>query len=200
MALQPRKLCFVTVGATASFHLLLESVLSAEFLDALQKHGYTNLLIQYGKDGQALFDDFAAKHPPGHPIYHGITVDGFDFKHAGLDNELRLAKAMPSENRSGGVVISHAGSGSILAALRFGVPLVVVPNPTLQDNHQEELADVLQQEGYTVWSNYREVPSALDRAETLRTRMLTWPPVYGAHRKQPKNLEGVISEEMGYLD
>jgi beta-1,4-N-acetylglucosaminyltransferase len=47
------------------------------------------------------------------------------------------------------------GSGSILAALRFGVPLVVVPNPTLQDNHQEELADVLQQEGYAVWGSYK---------------------------------------------
>ncbi|KAL2835205.1 glycosyltransferase family 28 C-terminal domain-containing protein [Aspergillus cavernicola] len=198
MAHQPRKLCFVTVGATASFHLLLESILDPAFLGKLHRHGYTNLLIQFGKDGQHLFDDFVAKYPHGHTSLHDITVEGFDFNHAGLDNEMRLAK--PSENRSSGLVISHAGSGSILAALRFGVPLVVVPNPTLQDNHQEELAEVLQTEGYAVWSSYREMSSALDRAETLRTQMLGWPPVSSAQQKESQNLEGVVSEEMAYLD
>ncbi|KAJ0426393.1 glycosyltransferase family 28 C-terminal domain-containing protein [Aspergillus carlsbadensis] len=198
MAQKPTKLCFVTVGATASFHLLLESLLDSAFMEALHRYSYTHLLIQYGKDGQSLFDEFTAKRPLGHPDLHGIALDGFDFKQTGLDFEIRLAKAKPSENRSSGLVISHAGSGSILAALRFGVPLVVVPNPTLQDNHQEELADVLQEEGYAVWSSYRELSSALERAETLRAQMLTWPPVHGANRK--RSLEGVISEEMGYLD
>ncbi|KAL2821944.1 glycosyltransferase family 28 C-terminal domain-containing protein [Aspergillus granulosus] len=198
MAQKPTKVCFVTVGATASFHLLLESILDPSFMGSLHQHGYTHLLIQYGKDGQSVFDKFTANRPFGHPDLHGIALDGFDFKQSGIDHEMRLAKAKPSEDRTSGLVISHAGSGSILAALRFGVPLVVVPNPTLQDNHQEELADVLQQEGYAIWSSYKELSSALERAEALRTRMLTWPPVQGANRK--RNLEGVISEEMGYLD
>ncbi|KAL3464080.1 glycosyltransferase family 28 C-terminal domain-containing protein [Aspergillus heterothallicus] len=198
MAQTSTKLCFVTVGATASFLLLLESILNSVFLESLSRHDYTHLLIQYGEDGQSIFDDFTTKRPLGHPDLHGIVLDGFDFKQSGLDSEIRLAKAKPSENRSSGLVISHAGSGSILAALRFGVPLIVVPNPTLQDNHQEELADVLQQEGYAVWSSYSELSSSLERAEVLRTRMLTWPPVHGANRKQ--SLEEVISEEMGYLD
>ncbi|KAL3437368.1 glycosyltransferase family 28 C-terminal domain-containing protein [Aspergillus tetrazonus] len=200
MAHEARKLCFVTVGATASFHLLLKSILDPIFLLALNQHGYTDLLIQYGKDGQQLFDDFVANYPPGDPRRHGIIVQGFDFNQAGLDNEMRLAKANASENRSSGLVISHAGSGSILAALRFGVPLVVVPNPTLQDNHQEELAEVLQDEGYAIWSDYREIPTALERAEALRIKMLTWPPVHGMREGQPRDLEGVVSEEMGYLD
>ncbi|KAL4887044.1 glycosyltransferase family 28 C-terminal domain-containing protein [Aspergillus karnatakaensis] len=200
MAQQPRKLCFVTVGATASFHLLLQSILSPGFLKALHRHGYTDLFIQYGKDGHQIFDQFVANYPPGDPSRHGVRVEGFDFNPAGLDKEMRLAKAKPSEKRSSGLVISHAGSGSILAALRFGVPLVVVPNPTLQDNHQEELAEVLQDEGYAIWSHYRELSAALDRAETLRNRMLDWPPVYATHEKQPQSLEGVVSEEMGYLD
>ncbi|KAL5343766.1 glycosyltransferase family 28 C-terminal domain-containing protein [Aspergillus crustosus] len=199
MAQQPRKLCFVTVGATASFHLLLESILSPTFLKALNQHGYTDLFVQYGKDGQQIFDQFVANHPLV-DSRHGIRVEGFDFNPAGLDNEMHLAKAKPSENRSSGLVISHAGSGSILAALRFGVPLVVVPNPTLQDNHQEELAEVLQDEGYAVWSHYRELPGALDRAENLRNQMLSWPPVYGTQQKQPRSLEGIVSEEMGFLD
>ena len=46
------------------------------------------------------------------------------------------------------------GSGSILEALRLGVPLVVVPNPSLKDNHQEELANELQKQGFVVASHY----------------------------------------------
>lgn len=43
------------------------------------------------------------------------------------------------------------GSGSILTALRMGKPLLVVPNEALMDNHQVELADALQKEGY-LWT------------------------------------------------
>lgn len=42
------------------------------------------------------------------------------------------------------------GSGSILDALRLNVPLIVVPNPSLLDNHQQELAEVLEQQGYVI--------------------------------------------------
>jgi hypothetical protein len=42
------------------------------------------------------------------------------------------------------------GSGSILAALRMAVPLIVIPNPELLDNHQVELAEALAEQGYVV--------------------------------------------------
>ncbi|PKY07428.1 family 28 putative glycosyltransferase [Aspergillus campestris IBT 28561] len=191
------KLCFVTVGATASFHLLLEAVLDESFLEALQKLDYTHLLVQYGKDSRALFEELRGKHRSGK---HGIKIEGFDFNTAGLDSEMRMAQANPSDERAGGVIISHAGSGSILGALRLGVPLIVVPNPTLQDNHQEELAQQLQKQGYVVSSSVKEMAAALPRVEKLRANMLTWPPVSGVGKKKRPPLEQVMSDEMGFLD
>ena len=40
------------------------------------------------------------------------------------------------------------GSGTILEVLRKGKPLIVVPNPTLLDNHQEDLATELEKMDY----------------------------------------------------
>lgn len=42
------------------------------------------------------------------------------------------------------------GTGSILDGLRAGLPLVVVPNPSLADNHQQELAEALAKQGYVI--------------------------------------------------
>ncbi|KAA8649847.1 N-acetylglucosaminyldiphosphodolichol N-acetylglucosaminyltransferase catalytic subunit ALG13 [Aspergillus tanneri] len=196
----PAKLCFVTVGATASFHQLLHAVLDQSFLVALHQFGYTHLLVQYGKDGRSLFEESLRQHLPGSTSHHGLEIDGFDFNAEGLDEEMRLAQLNPAENRSSGLIISHAGSGSILGALRLGVPLVVVPNPTLKDNHQEELARELQTQGYVVASSFQDVSTAVERAEALRSRILSWPPVSGAGKEQHQTLEQVMSDEMGFLD
>ncbi len=39
--------------------------------------------------------------------------------------------------------------------MRLAVPLVVVPNSSLLDNHQEELADELEVQGYATRGNTR---------------------------------------------
>lgn len=60
---------------------------------------------------------------------------------------------------SSDVVISHAGSGTILEALRLPdevkPKLVVVPNETLMDNHQAELAQALAEQSYLVATRVR---------------------------------------------
>lgn len=43
-----------------------------------------------------------------------------------------------------------SGSGTILDALRMAVPLIVVPNEELLDNHQVELAEALAEQEYVV--------------------------------------------------
>lgn len=60
---------------------------------------------------------------------------------------------------SSDIVISHAGSGTILEALRLPLhqrpKLVVVPNETLMDNHQAELANALAKQNYLVATRVR---------------------------------------------
>ena len=55
--------------------------------------------------------------------------------------------------------LGHEGSGSVLDALRLAVPLVVVPNPSLLDNHQEELAEEMARQGYAIHGHLESVLS-----------------------------------------
>ncbi|PKX92449.1 N-acetylglucosaminyldiphosphodolichol N-acetylglucosaminyltransferase catalytic subunit ALG13 [Aspergillus novofumigatus IBT 16806] len=176
------KVCFVTVGATASFEELVRAALDPSFVTALEKNGYSHLLVQYGKNA-AIYDNFLKQYPPERRPWRRIDIGGFSFHEHGLGGEFALAQADISKGRSGGLVISHAGSGTIL-----------------EDNHQEELARQLQKQGYVVASHYQNLCQALHQAEQLRARMLRWPPVRGPGQKNQPTLEQVMSDEMGFVD
>ncbi|KAL8827357.1 MAG: hypothetical protein Q9191_003229 [Dirinaria sp. TL-2023a] len=194
----PKKLCFVTVGATASFDALIEATLSPKFLDALQNSGYTDLLLQHGAGGGSILQEF---YDSGGSIIqkkYGITVKGFDFNKQGLGFEMRAAKG--SNHEAEGVVISHAGSGSILDALRISVPLIVVPNPSLLDNHQIELAEELSAQGYVVHGRLDDLPVALRQSEELGEKQKSWPPSINEHDPSGRGLAGVMDDEMGFVD
>jgi len=99
------KLCFLTVGATASFSALIEATVSPAFLTALESQGYTELSVQYGQDGKQLFEKCKS-------IAQGsskLKVSGFDLDRAGLGRHMRRAKG--GKDATEGVVISHAGTG-----------------------------------------------------------------------------------------
>lgn len=49
--------------------------------------------------------------------------------------------------------LNASGSGTILDVLRMGKPLIAVPNATLLDNHQQELAEALSGMGHLVASD-----------------------------------------------
>ena len=104
---KPRKLCFVTIGATAAFDSLIKAALSPEFLHRLQASSYTDLHLQYGKDGHIILEDFRSRLGSKSEEEFGIKVTGFDFNKKGLGSEMRAAKG--EGNRLEGVVISHAG-------------------------------------------------------------------------------------------
>ncbi|KAL8713921.1 MAG: hypothetical protein Q9220_002067 [cf. Caloplaca sp. 1 TL-2023] len=193
-----QKICFVTIGATAAFDELLKAVLTSKFLEALQTLEYTSLLLQYGKNGQKMVQDFEFQIAGGREQRHGIEVVGFDFNKQGLGREMWSVKA--GKDSAEGVVISHAGSGSILDALRIEVPIIVVPNTSLLHNHQVELAEELAKQGYVVHGRLDDLPSALGDSETLRRKRQAWPPRQHGADPSGKGLAGVMDEEMGFYD
>ena len=108
---QQQKLCFVSVGATASFPTLIKTTLSAPFLSALHSLGYTELLVQYGEDGQSTFDGLV-KDAQRDVDRSGLKVSGFALDKAGLGRYMRRAKG-GSKTMGEGVVVCHAGTLSL---------------------------------------------------------------------------------------
>ena len=102
--MSPPKLCFLTVGATASFTALIEAAVSPAFLTALESQGYTELSVQYGKDGKQLFEKCKSIAQASSKL----KVSGFDLDNAGLGRHMRRAKG--AKDAVEGVVISHAGA------------------------------------------------------------------------------------------
>ena len=95
------------------------------------------------------------------------------------------------------------GSGTILDALRLSVPLIVVPNSSLLDNHQVELAEALAEQEYVVHGKLDSLESlveALNEADKLGKKQKAWPPPNSGVHRQARGLKGVMDEEMGFLD
>ncbi|KAJ5082801.1 hypothetical protein N7532_011844 [Penicillium argentinense] len=159
-----KKLCFVSVGATASFEKLIRQVLNEAFLAKLAQHKFTHLLIQYGKDGEALWNEFVNDFPEEH--LHGVRVGGFDFKPELWPCMHMATKTMTQDL---GIVISHAGTGTILEALRLALPLIIVPNADLAGNHQVDLAAQMQDMKYAIHADVDNLLEALDKAEAQRS-------------------------------
>lgn len=107
------RFCFVTTGATAGFDSLVRAALSPPFLEALEKGGYTDLLIQHGTSGSRIFDEFIAADKKKTHGRHRLRISGFDFKKEGLASEMQVVKG--GDGRLQGVVISHAGMPGIQA-------------------------------------------------------------------------------------
>jgi beta-1,4-N-acetylglucosaminyltransferase len=110
----PERVCFVTVGATATFDALIEAVLSKPFVTELLETDFTHLIVQYGKDNLPLFDRLRLQIPAD--IRSKLKICGFDFKTEGLtDDMIRTRKMFDRRNttvlkREEGLVVSHAGT------------------------------------------------------------------------------------------
>ncbi|KAI2476786.1 Glycosyltransferase family 1 protein [Pyrenophora tritici-repentis] len=190
------KLCFVTTGATAPFTALIESVLRPSCLSALQEGGFTHLLIQYGsaKDVYDKRVSTARSYVNNDENKRHLIIDGIDFNPDGLQAQFQLVQ------RSKGVVISHAGSGSILEALRYQIPLIVVPNTALLDNHQEELAVAMERNNYLIRGDVTDLAPAIKKSDEFRIKMSQFPPITGGKHRETKSFEAIMDETTGFVD
>ncbi|KAI4698785.1 hypothetical protein J4E81_005396 [Alternaria sp. BMP 2799] len=190
------KLCFVTTGATAPFTELIESVLSSTCLDSLREGGFTHLLVQYGsaEDVYKQFSKLASAYILETPSEGDIVIDGIDFNPDGLKTQFQLVQ------RSKGLVISHAGSGSILEALRYQIPLIVVPNTGLLDNHQEELAVAMERNNYLVRGDVKNLAPAIKKSDDFRLKMSQFPPMTSGKHRETKSFAAIMDETTGYMD
>lgn len=154
-----RKECFVTIGATADFPQLLTAAVSDETLTKLKSLNYTDLTLQVGKS-ETYFHQIKPVDDKG------INIKYFAFKSKGLENELKRCKAKEGVSDEG-VVVCHAGAGTILDAMRLALNIVVVPNDSLLDNHQEELAAELEKQGYVVKADVKDLAKAIEKATKI---------------------------------
>ncbi|PMD56921.1 glycosyltransferase family 1 protein [Hyaloscypha bicolor E] len=150
------KVCLITTGATAPFPELVQAVLKPESLQLLADNGFTKLIFQCGQT----FKSFENLMPTDHK---GLDIEVFDFKADGLNREMRMCQAHEGIANNG-LVICHAGAGTILDGMRLGLSLIVVPNDSLLDNHQLELAEELELQGYATKSTTSDLPNAIQIA------------------------------------
>ena len=143
-----KRVVFVTVGTT-QFDRLPLTLLQEEVLVTLARQGYDCLRLQIGRGSKPVL--------PSEPPLH---IEWYRFKPS-LDEDMRSAS----------LIVSHAGAGSILEALRLRQLLLVVVNDELMDNHQEELAGELAARGHLVATKPAGLLAAL--SDLSNTRNLT---------------------------
>lgn len=112
---------FATVGTT-QFDALTRALVSPEVTSLLARQGYTRLLLQIGRGAEPPLAASAGPAPP-------LRVEWYRFK-----------DSLEPDMHGAALLITHAGAGSIMEALKLFAPLLVVVNDALMDNHQEARA------------------------------------------------------------
>lgn len=185
---------FVTVGATVNFPTLIESILNEECLRSIINQKFDKLVIQFGSNFQ---DKFIAKlnelncgkitidknnqHVSENIkseliddknwlkyIYsNSLEITGFEFTN-NIDPIIEKSK----------LIISHAGTGSILDTLRKSKPLIVVINDKLMDNHQVQIAQRFEAMEYVLscYPNSSEIINCLEKINEVKLQ--TFPQDY----------------------
>ncbi|CAE6481818.1 unnamed protein product [Rhizoctonia solani] len=175
------KCVFVTVGST-KFDDLAHSVLSTTVLEALHARQFRKMVLQCGNSDVKEY-------------VRGSTIGDHQWRWNDETTNIevsvwRFNPELSKYFREADLVISHAGSGTILEVLRLPKPLIVVPNETLLDNHQVELADALSELGHLFSATPRTLPKAI--AAYDESVLKEFPQFDGS------KFSAIMDEEMGF--
>lgn len=137
------KVAFVTVGST-QFPELVQAVLHEHALSIFKNLGYTRLIVQHGS------------YTPNTPKIEKLSIECFAYTND-LAEYIRIAD----------LIISHAGAGTAIEVLRARKKLIMVPNETLLDNHQVELAEKLSSSSYCLSCKPQDVMRAVQDSSKI---------------------------------
>ncbi|KAH9926164.1 glycosyltransferase family 28 C-terminal domain-containing protein [Fomitopsis serialis] len=169
-----KKHAFVTVGSTR-FDALVQAVQTDAVLAALRTRAVSGVTVQGGEAVR----EFSPEQ------LQAATTRGARY---GIDDDYERAD----------LVISHAGTTPastaqlrhILDVLRLRKPLIVVPNPSLLDNHQQELADALADLGHLRTCTVDTLAHTLESLD--EASLVPFPQFDGSRFRE------MLDEEMGY--
>lgn len=152
-----------TSGATVTFRQLIEVITSSDFVvEAIIGNGITRMIVQYGNEietgtNRHISEEFYKHCLEEQELMQRLQLDVV--KPLQIDSAVVMYRSkkyrgfemvvFPFSNdicqiiSEVDMVISHAGTGSIIDTLRLEKPLIVVTNDKLMNKHQEEVADEL---------------------------------------------------------
>ncbi|AGO13826.1 AaceriAGL042Wp [[Ashbya] aceris (nom. inval.)] len=177
------KTVVVTCGATVPFPGLVNAVLERKVLSEMAHCGFLRVMVQYGRGFAEEFERRVSALEAVHEAcdleelrgcdaqawrWQGLEIIGFAF-HVQLERLIGSQAAL---------VVSHAGTGSILDALRQQKPLIVCVNETLLDNHQEQIARRFEALGHlwAIRADAKELEAAVARSS--HEMLVPLPPAY----------------------
>lgn len=135
------KTVFVTVGTT-KFDELINTVTDYRTLEALKRNGYTSMILQIGNGTYVLEPSDV------------LEITSYKFK-----------PDIGPDMINSDLIISHGGAGSIMQALDYGKPLLVVINEKLMNNHQYELAEKLCEEKYLYYTTCKNLCNCIENLD-----------------------------------
>lgn len=162
---QKGKKLFVTVGST-KFESLINTILKTDTLNTLKTHSFTSIKLQVGNGHhteqklESLSNDSTVKFTS-----EEVAIEAYRYKNS-----------IKEDMRNADLVISHAGSGSIMESLEAGKKLIVVVNEDLMDNHQLELAEKMFDEGYLLYTKCQGLREMIEKINEEDFSMLEYSP------------------------
>jgi beta-1,4-N-acetylglucosaminyltransferase len=166
----------VTVGTT-KFDALTRAADSMSLARLLASQGYTKLVLQVGGCRNFLPSALVGEAEEFQQVelfsLEQGTEEGAKDPMSFCVEWFRYMPNLADIIEESGLVISHAGAGSIFESLRARKRLVAVPNPDLMDNHQTDLCNHLKAQGFLEVSDVNSLEDACARIEDLaRTNQL----------------------------